>query len=50
LDACRKEGIDPKNLIKKPANAFTEPGVHEKIAAMRYKFYQHKRAGILELS
>ena len=39
------EGIKPEDLVKKKQQDFEEPGVPEKVVAMRFKFYQNKRKG-----
>lgn len=45
LEACSREGVNPKDLRKLKAEDFEEEGVSKKIQAMRLKFYESKRKG-----
>eukprot|EP00830_Metopus_es_P005800 TRINITY_DN15547_c0_g1_i2.p1 TRINITY_DN15547_c0_g1~~TRINITY_DN15547_c0_g1_i2.p1 ORF type:complete len:320 (+),score=111.91 TRINITY_DN15547_c0_g1_i2:115-1074(+) len=47
LDACKKEGIDPNDLIKKSLESFADKGVTEKVKEMRFKFHEKKRKEML---
>lgn len=47
IEACRLEGILPKDLIYIPKNKFHEPGVPKEVAEMRFEFNQNKRKELI---
>ena len=46
LEACRAEGIDPKELLYVPIESF-EQASDPKIQKMHYKFAETKRQGLI---
>lgn len=45
LEACKREGIDPRSLLKKTAADFRRDGSSKRIAEMRWEFHEGQRQG-----
>ncbi len=43
LEACKREGVNPRELTRKSAADFAGPGVSTRIQQMRLRFYEQKR-------
>ncbi len=43
LEACKREGINPRDLVKRSPESFSVPGLSQRIVVMRYQFFEHKR-------
>lgn len=49
LEACRKEGIDPKELLHRPFKEFENSALRPEIAQMRYEYYENKRLELIKV-
>ena len=49
LEACKLEGILPKELLHVPKSKFKEPGLPNEVAELRYEFHENKRQEIIDL-
>ena len=48
-EACKNEGVTPKELLHIPKNEFSEPGLPQEVADLRYEFHENKRKELIEL-
>jgi hypothetical protein len=49
LEACKLEGVFPKELIHLPKSKFNDPGLPAEVADLRYEFHENKRKELIEL-
>lgn len=49
LEACKAEGVLPKELLHVPKSKFKEPGLPNEVAELRYEFHENKRKELIEL-
>lgn len=49
LEACKLEGILPKELLHIPVDKFREPGLPDAVAELRYEFHENKRVELIDL-
>jgi len=47
LEACRRLGIDIRELYYKPIDEFREKNVDSKIVEIRFQHYEHKRKELI---
>ena len=48
LEACKREGISPKELIHRPYSEFSNTVLRPEIAQMRYDYYENKRIELIK--
>ena len=49
LEACKIEGVAVKELLHVPKEKFSEPGLPQEVADLRYEFHENKRKELIEL-
>ena len=49
LEAWRREGIDPKELLHRPFKEFENSALRQEIAQMRYEYYENKRIELIKV-
>mmetsp|Transcript_13018 Transcript_13018/g.24177 ORF Transcript_13018/g.24177 Transcript_13018/m.24177 type:complete len:519 (-) Transcript_13018:3071-4627(-) len=49
LEACRREGIDPEELLYIPPEAFTQPHLSVRLQHLHFEFFEAKRKEIVEI-
>jgi hypothetical protein len=49
LEACKVEGILPKELLHIPQDKFKEHGIPDEVAELRYEFHENKRMELIDL-
>lgn len=49
LEACKKEGIDPEELLYIPPEAFTQPHLSVRLQQLHFEFFEAKRKEILSI-
>lgn len=49
LEACKIEGVLPKELLYIPKEKFREPGLPKEVGDLRYEFHENKRMELIEL-
>lgn len=49
LEACKREGIEPEELLYIPLEAFAQPHLSEQLQQLHHQFFEAKRKGILEM-
>ena len=50
LEACRKEGIDPEELLFYPFEAFARPNLQKSVQKLNYDFYESQRKKLLKIA
>ena len=48
LEACRREGIEPKDLLYRPLESFQEENEDSEVQALYYEFFEHKRRALVK--
>jgi hypothetical protein len=48
LEACRKEGVIPTELLYKPLESFAKPGQAKEVTQVKYEFFEAKRLESLQ--
>jgi hypothetical protein len=49
LEACRREGIDPEELLYIPPDAFTQPHLSVRLQQLHFEFFEAKRKEIIAI-
>ena len=48
LEACRREGIEPKDLLYRPPDSFHEENPYPEVQSLYYEFFEHKRTLLIK--
>lgn len=49
LEACKREGIEPGELVHRPYEEFASKVLPEELAKMRYDYYENKRQELIKI-
>lgn len=50
IEACRKEGIDPEELLFYPFEAFARPNLQKSVQKLNFDFYESQRKKLLKIA